>query len=291
VVDTPYIPAENVVFERRPTAGYVMVVCAAVLFGLNGVVSKVALEGGLSSFRVAQGRCLGALVILAALLLAARPGVARARPGELPFLVVFGCCGVVITQLTYFLAIQRLDIGVALLIIFLAPVLVALWARFVYEERVRRRVWAALALALVGLSLVVEVWGGVSLDSLGIVFALLGVCSVAAYLLLAEHAVGRRDPLYPAFRSRRGIAPAPAGDPRRDLWDARAGRRDSGRTRLARREARHGATRRWSSRACSDLPGTNRALSGVFTKSSERVNFGATGRCKPRRAYLATSPR
>jgi drug/metabolite transporter (DMT)-like permease len=195
VVDTPYIPGERAAFERRPATGYAMVISAAVLFGVNGAVSKVALEEGLTSYRLAQIRCLGAFVILAALLLLTRPGSVRARAAELPFLALFGCCAVVLTQLTYFLAIRRLDIGVALLIIFLAPLLVALWARFVGREHVRRRVWAALALALIGLSLVVDVWGGVSLDGLGVTFALLGACSVAAYFLLAEHAVGRRDPL------------------------------------------------------------------------------------------------
>ncbi len=52
-------------------------------------------------------------------------------------------------QWFYFLAIHRLAIGVALLIEYLAPLLVALWARFVYHEPVRRRIWVALALALV----------------------------------------------------------------------------------------------------------------------------------------------
>ena len=54
-------------------------------------------------------------------------------------------------QWFYFLAIHRLAIGVALLIEYLAPLLVALWARFAYHEHVRRRIWVALALALIGL--------------------------------------------------------------------------------------------------------------------------------------------
>ena len=63
-------------------------------------------------------------------------------------------------QWFYFLAIHRLAIGVALLIEYLAPLLVALWARFVYHEPVRRRIWGALALALAGLATIVNVFGG-----------------------------------------------------------------------------------------------------------------------------------
>ena len=44
---------------------------------------------------------------------------------------MFGVVGLAFVQWFYFLAIHRLAIGVALLIEYLAPLLVALWARFV----------------------------------------------------------------------------------------------------------------------------------------------------------------
>jgi drug/metabolite transporter (DMT)-like permease len=78
---------------------------------------------------------------------------------------------------------------------YLGPLLVALWARFVFQEHVRRRIWAALALALVGLSLVVDLWRGVPLDGLGVSFSLIAAVMFAAYLLLAEEGVRRRDPV------------------------------------------------------------------------------------------------
>jgi drug/metabolite transporter (DMT)-like permease len=63
------------------------------------------------------------------------------------------------------------------------------------KEHVRRRLWAALALALGGLTLVVDLWHGVSLDGLGVLFSLCSAATFAGYLLLAERAVGRRDPI------------------------------------------------------------------------------------------------
>jgi drug/metabolite transporter (DMT)-like permease len=104
VVDTPYLPAESRQFARRPAIGYATVVSAAVLFGVNGAVSKVALEAGLSSFRLAQARCLGAVLILVPILLATRPSSLRAGRRELPLLVAYGCGGIVVAQITYFLA-------------------------------------------------------------------------------------------------------------------------------------------------------------------------------------------
>jgi drug/metabolite transporter (DMT)-like permease len=195
VVDAPYIPAESVRADRRPGLGYGMALASGALFAVNGTVAKVVLESGLSSLRLTQTRCLGAFLALALIVLATRPRSLRATRRDLAFLALFGVLGVALVQLFYFLSIRRLEIGVALLIEYLAPILIALWARFVAKEHVRRRIWAALVLALGGLTLVVDLWGGISLDGLGVTYALIGAVAFAVYVLLAEHAVGRRDTL------------------------------------------------------------------------------------------------
>jgi drug/metabolite transporter (DMT)-like permease len=163
---------------------------------VNGAVSKTILSTGLSSERLAQVRCLGAAAGLLAVLAVTAPGRLRLTRRELPYLVTFGVAGLALVQFFYFLAIRRLTIGVALLIEYLAPLLVALWARFVGHEHVRRRIWAALAAALVGLGLIVNIFGGgASLSTAGVLFALGGAFAYATYVLLAEHVVGGRDPV------------------------------------------------------------------------------------------------
>jgi drug/metabolite transporter (DMT)-like permease len=181
--------------RRNPLVGYGMVVVAATLFGLNGSVAKVALSSGLSSLRLTEARCAGACLGLMLLALVRSPSTLRIRRDEVLRLAVFGVCGVALVQLFYFLAIHRLDIGIALLIQYLGPLFVAIYARMFGHERVRRRIWAALALSLTGLTLMVELWQGVALDGLGVVFALISAVIFAAYLLLAEYEVGFRDPI------------------------------------------------------------------------------------------------
>jgi drug/metabolite transporter (DMT)-like permease len=179
--------------RRRPRLGYAMAASAAALWGLNGTVSKVILASGLSSLRLAEVRSTGALVGLVLVLLATSPGRLRVRARELPFLVAFGIGGLAFVQWFYFLAIHRLAIGIALLIQYLAPLLVALWARYVFHEPVRRRIWLALALALSGLALIVDVRHGGTISSSGIVFGLAAAVTYAFYILLAEQAIGDRD--------------------------------------------------------------------------------------------------
>ena len=178
---------------RKPLVGYAMVLVAATLFGVNGSVAKVALSSGLSSLRLTEARCAGACVGLMLIALARSPSTLRIRRDEVLRLAVFGVCGVGLVQLFYFLSIHRLAIGIALLIQYLGPLLVAIYARTFGHERVRRRIWAALALSLTGLALIVELWKGVALDGLGVTFALISAVIFAAYLLLAEYEVGSRD--------------------------------------------------------------------------------------------------
>src|SRR3954465_8380386 len=170
---------------RRPRIGYAMAAAAAVLWGINGAVSKTILSTGMSRGGLAQVRALGAAIGLLAVLAVLAPARLRLTRRELPYLVVFGVVGLAFVQWFYFLAIHRLAIGVALLIEYLAPLLVALWARFAYHEPVRRRIWLALALALTGLALIVNVFGGgASVSTAGILFALGGAFAYALYLLL-----------------------------------------------------------------------------------------------------------
>ncbi|MGH2935642.1 MAG: EamA family transporter [Gaiellaceae bacterium] len=180
---------------RRPVVGYTMVLGAATLFGVNGAVSKVVLTSGLSSLRLTEARSAGACIALTAIALARSPASLRVRRRELPWLALFGVVGVAFVQLFYFLAIHRLPVGIALLIQYIGPVLVAIWARTMGHEQVRRRIWLALALSLTGLSLMVRLWSGMSLDGLGVVFALVAAVVFAVYLLLAEHQVGSHEPI------------------------------------------------------------------------------------------------
>jgi drug/metabolite transporter (DMT)-like permease len=172
-----------------------MVLVAATLFGVNGPVAKVALSSGLTSLRLTEARCAGAFLGLTLVALTRSPSSLRVDRRDLGRLAVFGVAGVALVQLFYFLAIHRLAIGIALLIQYLGPLLVALWVRVVRHEPVRRRVWAALGLALSGLALTVELWNGIALDGLGVVYALVSAVIFAAYLLMAEREVARRDPV------------------------------------------------------------------------------------------------
>jgi drug/metabolite transporter (DMT)-like permease len=197
VADAPFAPPalESRRPVPRPALGYVFIWTAVTLWALNAVVAKVVLDSaGLSAFRLAEVRATGSALILLAVVLVLNPASMRATSRELAKFAVFGVLGLGVVQLFYFIGIRRLDIGIALVINYLAPVFVALWARFYVHEPVRRRLWLAIALSLFGLTLVVQLWGGSSLDWVGVAACLVTAIAYAAYVLMAEQSLaGGRD--------------------------------------------------------------------------------------------------
>jgi drug/metabolite transporter (DMT)-like permease len=171
--------------------GYVLVLTAVALWSLNGVLAKVVVTGeGLSALRLAEVRSTGAALLLFTAVALIRPKSLRVSPREAVYLLLFGVFGLAFVHFFYFLAISRLDIGIALVIQYIAPVLIALWARFFVHEPVRRRLWVALALSLTGLTLVVELWGGGgTLNTTGVGASLAGAVAYALYILMADHSL------------------------------------------------------------------------------------------------------
>jgi drug/metabolite transporter (DMT)-like permease len=165
-----------------------------MLFAINGTVSKVVLEAGMSSLRLVEIRCTAAAVAFFLIAALRSPGSLRAGAGELGFIVVYGITGIALVQWLYLVAIARMPVSLALLIEFTAPLLVALWVRFVRRGEVRARVWLALVLSFGGLAVVSQAWKGFTLDGLGMLAAGAAAVSLAAYYLLGEHGLGRRDP-------------------------------------------------------------------------------------------------
>lgn len=179
--------------------GALLYLAAAFLWSLNGSVSKTLLAGGIEVTRLSQLRVSAAFVLLALVVSLRSPGAWRLHGWrEVRLLALYGVVGLAFTQLMYFVAIWLLPVGVALVLEYTAPFLVALWIRFARGQGVPRLVWAGLAVAMVGLALITEVWSGFALNALGVAAGLGAAIGFAVYFLAGEcalHAAPPRDSL------------------------------------------------------------------------------------------------
>src|SRR5215218_4622670 len=157
--------------ERSPARGYLLVAVGAAMFALGGNLARYMLDDGVSATRMSQLRSAGSLLLLAAALAAVRPGLMRVRRGDIPQLAFLGVCGLALVHATYYAAIARLEIGVALVIQYMAPLLLLLWLRFRHGRRVAPSLWGAVALSIAGCALVVRAYDPGALDGAGVLYA------------------------------------------------------------------------------------------------------------------------
>jgi drug/metabolite transporter (DMT)-like permease len=178
--------------------GYIYGLIAAFLFGANGSVSKVIIEAGFSPMQLTQMRVLGAAVISGLVLLVLDKRSFYLPKKQWPVVLVLGVVGVAMLQVTYALAIELLPVGIALLLEYIAVLLVALVAFFFFKEKVRLRLWVAIGFVLAGLVVVAEIWAS-TLNPLGVMWGLLAAITLATYFLVGEKQLKTISPLALSF--------------------------------------------------------------------------------------------
>jgi drug/metabolite transporter (DMT)-like permease len=180
---------------RHAPLGYALAAAAATMWALNGSLSRLLLDDGVPALRLAELRAVLTFVILTAAVALIRPELLRVRRADIPrlaFLGVFGLAGV---TATYFFAIARLDVGVALVIQYLGPLLLLIYLRVVHHRQLARSLWGASALSVLGCFLVVEAWDPGAIDGLGLLAAFGAAITFAIYLYSSQQAGHHYEPV------------------------------------------------------------------------------------------------
>src|SRR3954452_3980122 len=173
--------------SARPdiSLGLALAIASAAAFSLSGSLARGLLDAGWSTGAVVLARlAIGALVVMpiAARALRGRWGVLRANAG---LLAVFAAVPVAGTQFAYFSAVQRMDVGPALLIEYTAPAAVVVWLWLRHGERPGALTVAGAGIAALGLVLVLDLVSGADLAGAGVAWALVAMVCAASYFVLA----------------------------------------------------------------------------------------------------------
>jgi drug/metabolite transporter (DMT)-like permease len=180
---------------RARDAGLALAVFSAATFGTSGTFASSLLAAGWSPAAAVLARIATAAVILtipALVQLRGRWGQLRRAAGKL---AAYGLLAVAGCQVFYFSAVQRMPVGVALLLEYSGVVLVAGWLWLRHGQRPGRLTTAGAVAALAGLVLVVGLAGGTRLDPAGVLWGLLAAAGLAAYFVLS--AAPAAEPLPP----------------------------------------------------------------------------------------------
>jgi drug/metabolite transporter (DMT)-like permease len=171
-----------------PKRGYLFVVLAAVLWAVSGSSAKFLFNRGITAFQLVQMRLtLASALLLIWFLWRKRPFLRVARR-DLGSFILLGSVGMASVQFTYLFTISKIQVAAAILLEYLAPVLIAVHAVVFAHQRLTRTLVTALIGATAGCYLVV---GGYNLDlvnmnRVGIISGLLSAVSFAAYAVYGE---------------------------------------------------------------------------------------------------------
>ena len=117
------------------TKGYLCVIAAAVLWASSGTSGKALFGSGMTPFELVQIR-----VTLSTVLMAAAFGIfsrerLRIRVRDLGYFALLGGVGMALVQGTYFYAISKIQVASAILLQYMAPILVTIFSICFWKER------------------------------------------------------------------------------------------------------------------------------------------------------------
>jgi drug/metabolite transporter (DMT)-like permease len=176
--------------------GYLYVVLAAMCWASGASASKFLFAGGITPFQLVQLRITTACAVLMVWLLWRRPHLLRISRRDTPYFLLLGTLGMAAINITYLYAISRLNVAAALILEYLAPVLIAAYTVLVRRERISAWTALSMAAALAGCYLVV---GAYSLDLLqlnlpGILSGLGAAAAFAWWSVHGEYGMHRYNP-------------------------------------------------------------------------------------------------
>lgn len=181
---------------RQIRGGYLLVALAGVLWGLVGPISRLLFAEGLGAMEIAFWRSLATALLL---LPAAVYAVVHHSPGPLGrgivAVVCFGLFGQALFMVSLSRAFETGGVGPAVILMYTAPVLVAIGARILYREALTARKIILIALSLFGVALVTIGGGvGMSVTPISVFWGLMAAATFSAYFLFGKWALARFSP-------------------------------------------------------------------------------------------------
>jgi drug/metabolite transporter (DMT)-like permease len=181
--------------RRSSGPGLVLAVVSAGSFGLSGALARGLLASGWTTGAIVLARMGIAALVVAPLAVVTLRGRWRILRRNVGLVVFYGAVPMALAQFAYFSAVQRMDVGPALLIEFTAPAAVVGWLWLRRNERPSRVTLTGAGVAALGLVLVLNLFSGANIATRGILWALVAMTGAASYYLTGADTTAEMPPL------------------------------------------------------------------------------------------------
>ncbi len=179
-----------------PRRGYLYVITAALFWAVSGSAGKYLFNHGVTPYQVVQMRVTLATALLFLWLFIRDRRKLRIASRDILYFFILGVSGLAMVQFTYFYTISKIKVAAAILLEYLAPVFIAVYAVTVAKEKLTWTTVVAITAATLGCYLVV---GGYNLNlfamnKVGLLSGLASAVSFAWYSVYGEHGMRRYSP-------------------------------------------------------------------------------------------------
>ncbi|MGQ9510014.1 MAG: DMT family transporter [Thermodesulfobacteriota bacterium] len=182
--------------KKDEIQGYAYILMGSTLWGISSVIAKSLFNIGLPPEELVLVRLSLATITLGFIFVLYNPSRLLISYKDLPYFILLGCIGVTGMQFTYYYTISKINVGPAILLQYLQPLWVSLYAFLFQKEPLSKMKIGALVSAILGCYLVV---GGyqtdlLRLNKIGILSGLLASFFFTFYTLYGEKGLKKYSP-------------------------------------------------------------------------------------------------
>jgi drug/metabolite transporter (DMT)-like permease len=175
--------------------GMAFALTSALSFGMSGPFAKALMDAGWSPTAAVIARLAGGAVVLAVFATVVRPQWVREALRHARTVVLYGVIPIAGAQLCYYNAVAHMSVAVALLLEYTAPVMVVGWIWATTRRRPSSGTLAGVALAVAGIMLVLNVFGGETtrVDTTGVIWGLTAAVCAVFYFMMSDKVTASKD--------------------------------------------------------------------------------------------------
>ncbi|HNR05339.1 MAG TPA: DMT family transporter [Bacillota bacterium] len=186
---------------NRNKVGYVYVLLAAFFFALIAVIGKTVINSGIKIFDLLVLQYTASFVFMLIYFVIAGIRKLSLPKESLKAVLTQGLIGSSCTTVLFYLALEKLNAGIASMLLFTHPVLVSIYFMATKTRKITRRSNLALLTAFFGSIMVINVFniGIAGTPFIGFVFGIMSSCTYAFYNIYADVKLKDFEPLVIAF--------------------------------------------------------------------------------------------
>ncbi|MBT2265589.1 EamA family transporter [Rhodococcus erythropolis] len=175
--------------------GLIFALLSAATFGVSGPFAKSLIESGWSPGGAVFARVAGGALVMMVIAVATQWPRLRQVGAHTRTVLLYGVFAISGVQLCFFNAVQHLSVGVALLLEYLAPIIVIGWVWITKGARPSVQTLLGAAVALIGAAVVIDVFGSAEISAVGVAWGLAAAACLAVYFVISERADGDLHPV------------------------------------------------------------------------------------------------